>query len=68
MAAPTSTTVYQKPIIYNKDLPYYQLLEDEAQALLWEIKKNLSVAVQQKDLWPGTLFWTNRLNRYVHPL
>ncbi len=58
-----STTVYQKTLIYNKDLPYFSLLEDEAATLLRDIKKNLSTAVQQKDLWPGALYWTNRLNR-----
>lgn len=63
MAVAASPVPYQKSLIYNKDLPYFSLLEDEAATLLREIKKNLSTAVQQKDLWPGALYWTNRLSR-----
>ena len=57
-------TGYQKSLIYNKHLPYYELLATEACKLLEEIKVNLSVAVQKRELWPGVLYWTNRLSRY----
>ena len=51
--------------MYNKHLPYSQQLEKEAGELLSDIKKNLSVAVQRRELWPGALYWTNRLSRLV---
>ena len=56
--------VYQKPLIYSKYLPYSDRLEGEAEKLLNEIKENLSVTVQKRELWPGALYWTNRLSRY----
>lgn len=54
---------YQNPLSYNNHLPYADQLEAEASELLADIKKNLSVAVQKRELWPGLLYWTNRLNR-----
>ena len=55
---------YQKQLLqYNRFLPYADLLEDEARALFEDIKQNLSIAVQKKELWPGALYWTNRLAR-----
>ena len=58
-------TWYQDYNVYNKHLPYCQQLEKEAGELLSDIKKNLSVAVQRRELWPGALYWTNRLSRLV---
>lgn len=55
---------YQKSLIINELLPYSECLEEEANQLFGEIKLNLSIAVQKRDLWPGALFWTNRLTRY----
>ena len=57
--------VYQKPLLYNKFLPYEEKLNEEGRQLFEDIKKNLSIAVQKSELWPGALFWTNRLNRYA---
>lgn len=54
---------YQNPLSFNKHLPYADQLEKEASELLTEIKENLSIAVQKRELWPGVLYWTNRLNR-----
>ena len=54
---------YQKSLVYNKHLPYAKRLDDEAAKLLEEIKLNLSVAIQKQELWPGALYWTNRLRR-----
>ena len=59
---------YQKSLIINELLPYSEYLEEEANQLFGEIKLNLSVAVQKRDLWPGALFWTNRLTRYMYIL
>ena len=56
---------YQKPLLYNKFLPYGEKLGEEGRQLFEEIKQNLSIAVQKSELWPGALFWTNRLNRYI---
>lgn len=56
---------YQKQLLlYNRHLPYAELLEDESRSLFEDIKQNLSIAVQKKELWPGALYWTNRLTRY----
>lgn len=56
----------QKRIVYNDLLPYASTLEAQAKSQFEEIKENLSVAVQKYELWPGALYWTNRLNRYLH--
>ena len=53
----------QKPLIFNRALPYYDCIEEEANRLFEEIKANLSVTIQKSELWPGALYWTNRLNR-----
>ena len=55
----------QKSLVYNRHLPYYSRLPNEASLLLEEIKVNLSAAVQKWELWPGALYWTNRLGRCV---
>lgn len=49
----------------NRYLPYHNILEGEAEQLLGEIKLNLSHTVQKYELWPGALYWTNMLSRYV---
>ena len=54
---------YQKSLIINELLPYSESIEEEANGLFEEIKLNLSLAIQKRDLWPGALFWTNRLAR-----
>ncbi|XP_019858537.1 PREDICTED: proteasome activator complex subunit 4 [Amphimedon queenslandica] len=56
---------YQKSLIINELLPYSECLEEEANQLFGEIKLNLSIAVQKRDLWPGGLFWTNRLTSFI---
>lgn len=57
--------MYQKPLLYNKFLPYCAELNEDGQHLFENIKCNLSIAVQKSELWPGALYWTNRLNRYT---
>lgn len=61
----SSKSSVQKSLVYNRHLPYYSRLPDEASLLLEEIKVNLSAAVQKWELWPGALYWTNRLSRCV---
>ncbi len=53
----------QKPIFYNKLLPYTTLSDSHGLAQFEEIKKNLSQSVQKFELWPGAFYWTNRLKR-----
>lgn len=56
-------TAYQKPLVYNKFLPYAAELNEESKRLFEDIKQHLSIAVQKSELWPGTLYWTQRLDR-----
>ena len=51
----------QRELIYNKYLPYSDVLENEANAQLSEIKKNLSLAVQLRDINKGAVFWSSKL-------
>ena len=55
--------MFQKTVIFNKYLPYADSLDREADELFANIKKNLSVAIQKRELWPGTLFWSTRLSK-----
>lgn len=59
---------YQRTLLYNGHLPYSELLEDEGNELFEQIKANLSAAVQKSELWPGALYWTNRLARLGAPI
>lgn len=52
---------YQKPLIYNQYLPYSECIEEEANELLENIKKNLSIALQKYELKRGCVYWTNQL-------
>jgi len=54
----------QKPLIYNELLPYYLSSTKKSHEQFEEIKSNLSKSVQKHELWPGALYWTNRLRRY----
>ena len=54
---------FQNLLSCNSHLPYHDLLDKEAEELLEDIKLNLSLAVQKHELWPGALYWTNRLRR-----
>jgi proteasome activator subunit 4 len=52
----------QKELVYNKLLPYANELDAESQLWLAEIKGNLGRAIMLRELTPGCVFWTNRLN------
>eukprot|EP00057_Strongylocentrotus_purpuratus_P019391 XP_011673865.1 PREDICTED: proteasome activator complex subunit 4 isoform X2 [Strongylocentrotus purpuratus] len=56
---------YQKELIYNKLLPYSSEFEEESERHLTEIKTNLSLAVQLRELRPGVLFWTGKFSAYI---
>lgn len=61
---PPLKKVYQRPLLFSKQLPYSDKLEAEANEMFEKIKKNLSFAVQRRELWPGVMYWTMRLQRY----
>jgi len=52
----------QKELVYNKLLPYVNELDAESRIWLAEIKGNLGRAVMLRELMPGCVFWSNRLN------
>ncbi|TRY59018.1 hypothetical protein DNTS_012403 [Danionella cerebrum] len=56
----------QKENVFNKLLPYADKLDIESNDLLAKIKDNLGRAVQLRELWPGVVFWTKKLTRYLH--
>ncbi|XP_024887172.1 proteasome activator complex subunit 4B-like [Temnothorax curvispinosus] len=55
----------QKELVYNKLLPYASELDAESRMWLAEIKGNLGRAVMLRELIPGCVFWTSRLNLYI---
>ncbi|XP_039314531.1 proteasome activator complex subunit 4 isoform X3 [Solenopsis invicta] len=55
----------QKELVYNKLLPYANELDAESHLWLAEIKGNLGRAIMLRELTPGCVFWTNRLNLYI---
>ncbi|XP_015178192.1 PREDICTED: proteasome activator complex subunit 4B-like [Polistes dominula] len=56
---------YQMEYVYNKLLPYYKELENESETMLADIKGNLGRAVMYREIEPGCLLWTKRLNKYI---
>ncbi|XP_077341678.1 proteasome activator complex subunit 4 [Lithobates pipiens] len=55
----------QKEIVYNRLLPYADRLDQESNRLLAGIKSSLGRAVHLRELWPGVLFWSRKLNTYI---
>lgn len=55
----------QKQVIYNKLLPYSDVLPNEIVDQLKEIKENLAKAVILRDIRPGAIHWVARLSRFV---
>uniref|UniRef100_A0A8C5MEZ8 Proteasome activator subunit 4 n=1 Tax=Leptobrachium leishanense TaxID=445787 RepID=A0A8C5MEZ8_9ANUR len=64
-AEPRLGFVPQKEIVYNRLLPYAERLDRESNELLAKIKSCLGRAVHLRELWPGALFWTRKLNTYI---
>ena len=58
----------QRELVYNKHLPYCKLLDEESNIQLEEIKKNLSHAVQLRDIHVGAYTWSRKLNKLVSRL
>lgn len=53
----------QKKLVYTNFLPYPELIDEESQRLLAEIKGYLGKAVLLKDITPGCVFWSWRLQK-----
>ncbi|XP_008209740.1 proteasome activator complex subunit 4 [Nasonia vitripennis] len=57
--------VFQKEIVFNKLLPYADILDSEADALLAKIKANLGRCIMLRDIKPGCAVWSNMLQKYI---
>lgn len=55
--------VPQKEKIYNKLLPYAEELDAESTRLYKDIKTNLIKSIAARELRPGCVLWTSRLNK-----
>ncbi|CAF1069783.1 unnamed protein product [Rotaria sp. Silwood1] len=56
----------QKPNIYNKYLPFYELIKQQGYKLFNEIKENLSRTIQLAEFEPGFSFWSAKLERFIY--
>jgi len=56
----------QKETVFNSHLPYAEHIDVESNAVLAEIKANLALSVQLRDLKKGTRHWTVQLERYMY--
>ena len=55
----------QKENIYNKFLPYADVLDKESNEQLAEIKASLGRTIQLRDIKIGCSHWTGQLSKYV---
>ena len=58
----------QKSIIYNTFLPYSEHLDEESVLQLAEIKTNLGLAVQHRDIKIAGTHWTGQLAKFVQAI
>ena len=56
----------QHDLIYSKLLPYSDVIDDESDALLNNIKENLAKSIQLRDVKVGTCHWSIQLTKYVY--
>lgn len=59
---------FQKPLVYNRFLPYADQIDGEATQFLQNIKKNLSISLQRRELKRGCVYWVNQLQWWVEVL
>ena len=52
---------YQSEIFFNQLLPYGDKINDEADALLANIKANFGKCVMLRDINPGCMYWSQIL-------
>ncbi|KAF5308174.1 hypothetical protein FQR65_LT06354 [Abscondita terminalis] len=55
----------QRENVYNKLLPYANELDKESLNLFKDIKTNLVKSVLAREIRPGCMVWTSRLNKYT---
>eukprot|EP00092_Neocalanus_flemingeri_P031411 GFUD01034116.1.p1 GENE.GFUD01034116.1~~GFUD01034116.1.p1 ORF type:complete len:1998 (+),score=527.07 GFUD01034116.1:71-6064(+) len=55
----------QKEIVYNKVLPYATDIDKESTSWFAEIKANLGKSIALRELRPGIVTWTSRLNKFI---
>jgi len=55
----------QKEIVYNKLLPYGAEMDAESTNWFAEIKANLGKSIALRELRPGIVTWSSRLNKYI---
>jgi len=55
----------QKEIVFNKVLPYAGDMDKESSSWFAEIKANLGKSIALRELRPGIVTWTSRLNKYI---
>lgn len=53
----------QREIVYNKLLPYADQLDRESLKLYIDIKTNLAKSILLREIRPGCVLWTSRLNK-----
>jgi hypothetical protein len=53
----------QKEIVYNQLLPYSESLDEESLHSFAIIKTNLAKTVCLREMRPGFVIWTSRLNK-----
>ena len=56
---------HQKEIVYNKLLPYVVEMDTESTNWFGEIKANLGRSIALRELRPGIVTWSSRLNKYI---
>lgn len=57
----------QREIYHNFYLPYsYKLLDNESNALLRHIKRNLGIAIAYREIHPATGIYITKLLRYIY--
>eukprot|EP00123_Amoebidium_parasiticum_P018360 comp24178_c0_seq1/m.44254 comp24178_c0_seq1/g.44254 ORF comp24178_c0_seq1/g.44254 comp24178_c0_seq1/m.44254 type:complete len:1821 (-) comp24178_c0_seq1:643-6105(-) len=50
---------------HNKNLPYADLLDGEAESIFEEVREGLATAIKLNELTPGAAFWVRRLNDFM---
>ena len=55
----------QNEVVYNQNLPYSHVLDNESTYALSVIKTNLSKVVLQGELRVGLTYWASQLTRYI---
>ena len=55
----------QKELKYNSFLPYSEYLDDESNHQLAEIKANLGLSIQNRDIKTAATHWTGQLAKCV---